>query len=603
MQTAPPPTPVSAPAAPPGPPDRRGSLGEGSALADLVAQGRVTSEQVAQARATLTGTGGPGSDHAGGAEEEPTDGDLLRVLVERGVIARAELLRWGAESAGMEFLELTELPLDPTATALLPGDVARRHQVLPVGFRDGELLVAAPVRAALDLALKDDLARLTGRRVRFALASAGEIAQRLTQTYRAEGELADLTVGLSAESAGDDEDLAGLTEVTEDAPVVRFVNLLITQAIADRASDIHLEPTEHDLRVRYRVDGVLRDAHRAPRSIVNGVVSRLKIMADMDIAERRVPQDGRLSVTYLAQTVDLRVATLPTVWGEKVVARVLDNSTTRLGLDDLGFSPHNRSRFAESYVKPYGMILVTGPTGSGKSTTLYATLNILNQPRVNVITVEDPVEYRLPGINQVQTNPKAGLTFASALRSILRSDPDIVLIGEIRDHETATIAVEAALTGHLVLTTLHTNDAPSAVTRLVEMGIEPFLLGSALDCVVAQRLCRALCERCKEPFTPDPEDLDAVGFPYRSAPDGGALVLHRPRGCSTCGGAGYRGRTALHEVMPVGEEIERLTVRRAAAEDIGRAAREQGMSTLREDGWFKVVQGRTSIEEVLRVVG
>ncbi|MAY97039.1 MAG: type II secretion system protein GspE [Nocardioides sp.] len=551
----------------------------------MLAQGKVTPAQVEEARALA----GPG-------------GEVLPALVRTGAVDRAELLRWGAEASGVDFLELTDLPLDAAATALLPGDFARRAGIIPVGWRDGELVVAAPVRLVLDLSLKDDVARLTGQRVRFALARSSEIQQRLNQTYRAEGELADLSIDLSHDVEEVDDDLDTFTEVAEDAPVVRFVNLLIPQAIADKASDIHLEPTEKDLRVRYRIDGVLRDAHRAPRSILGGVVSRLKIMADMDIAERRIPQDGRLSVSHLGQTIDLRVATLPTVWGEKVVARVLDNSNTRLGLADLGFSPGNFTRFEASYTKPYGMILVTGPTGSGKSTTLYATLNILNQQHVNVITVEDPVEYRLPGINQVQTNPKAGLTFASALRSILRSDPDIVLIGEIRDHETANIAVEAALTGHLVLSTLHTNDAPSAVTRLVEMGIEPFLVGSALDCVVAQRLCRSLCERCKEAYVPGAEELALVGFPAEPG-EADELVLHRPKGCSTCGGTGYRGRMALHEVMPIDEQLEKLTVRRSSADEITRAAREGGMSSLREDGWLKVRNGRTSIEEVLRVVG
>ncbi|NYD57663.1 type IV pilus assembly protein PilB [Nocardioides marinisabuli] len=558
-----------------------GAPDRGLVVPGLLADGRVSEAQVARAEAVA----GPG-------------GSLLEALVETGAIEAAELMQWGAQASGVPYLELSDLALDPAATALLPADFAHRASVLPVGWEGGLLVVAAPLRAVLDLSLQDDVARLTGQRVRFSLASRGEIRHRLNQVYRAEGELADLTVGLSTE-AEHDEDLDSLTEVHEDAPVVRFVNLLISQAIADRASDIHLEPTEHDLRVRYRIDGVLRDAHRAPRSITAGVVSRLKIMAEMDIAERRVPQDGRLSVTHLGQTMDLRVATLPTVWGEKVVARVLDNSNTRLGLSDLGFSAHNFDRFEWSYTKPYGMILVTGPTGSGKSTTLYATLNILNQPHVNVITVEDPVEYRLPGINQVQTNPKAGLTFARALRSILRSDPDIVLIGEIRDHETANIAVEAALTGHLVLSTLHTNDAPSAVTRLVEMGIEPFLVASALDAVVAQRLCRSLCGRCKEQYVPDPEEVAALGFPPLAA----GQSIHRPRGCSTCAQTGYRGRMALHEVMPVSEELERLTVRRAATDEVGRTAREQGMTTLRDDGWLKVLEGRTAIEEVLRVVG
>ncbi len=549
----------------------------------LLASAVVTQDQVDQATA-LGDVSGRGT---------------IEGLVQIGAIERRTLLALAAQAAGLLHVDLNETLVDPMAAALLPAEFARRAEVLPLEIRDGELQVAVPLRAVNDLQLKDDIARLSGRRVQFVLASRTEIGQRINQAYRAEGELTDLTTNLVVEPEYGG-DLAGLTEVTEDAPVVRFVNLLIHQAISDRASDIHIEPTEKDLRVRYRVDGVLRDAHRAPRSILAGVVSRLKIMADMDISERRIPQDGRLSVEHQGQRMDLRVATLPTVWGEKIVARVLDNSNTRLGLDDLGFSAGNFSRFEASYSKPYGMILVTGPTGSGKSTTLYSTLNILNQPLVNVITVEDPVEYRLPGINQVQVNPKAGLTFASALRSILRSDPDIVLIGEIRDHETANIAIEASLTGHLVLSTLHTNDAPSALTRLVEMGIEPFLVGSALDCVVAQRLCRSLCPRCKEPFTPHPEEIDAMGFTLPAGHDG---QVFRPKGCTSCGGTGYRGRMALHEVMPVGEEIERLTVRRAATEEISRAACADGMVTLRDDGWLKVLEGRTSVEEVLRVVG
>jgi type IV pilus assembly protein PilB len=323
-------------------------------------------------------------------------------------------------------------------------------------------------------------------------------------------------------------------------------------------------------------------------------------MADINIAERRIPQDGRLSVNAHGKKIDLRVATLPTVWGEKVVMRILDNSTARLDLADLGFSDDNYERYSRSFVKPYGMILVTGPTGSGKSTTLYATLNIISRPEVNVITVEDPVEYRLPNINQVQTNNKAGLTFASALRSILRSDPDIVLIGEVRDHETGQIAVEAALTGHLVLSTLHTNDAPSAITRLTEMGIEPFLVGSALDAVLAQRLARRLCPKCKEGYKPTPESLVASRFPWQ---DGEALPeLFRPVGCSACAKTGYKGRLALHEVMLVSEEVERLAVERASATVIEQVARSEGMRTLREDGMHKVIAGVTSLDEILRVV-
>ena len=523
---------------------------------------------------------------------------VLEVLLDEGRIDRSAVVRTAALAAGLDYVELSDFSVDMGAVTRLPAEFARRTGVLPLSFDDGELVVAVSPRQAGDIDLKDDLVRLTRSRIRFAIANRGDIETRIKQVYRAEGELHDLTSDLTPEEEA--EDLDNLTEVNDEAPVVRFVNLLIDQAISDRASDIHIEPTERDMRVRYRIDGVLHDAHRSPKNIQNGVISRLKIMADMNIAERRVPQDGRMSVNHQGRRVDLRVATLPTVWGEKVVARILDTSNTQLGLDDLGFSRENFERFRASYTKPYGMILATGPTGSGKSTTLYATLNQLNRSDVNVITVEDPVEYRLPGINQVQTNAKAGLTFASALRSILRSDPDIVLIGEIRDHETAQIAVEAALTGHLVLSTLHTNDAPSAVTRLIEMGIEPFLVGSALDAVLAQRLCRSLCERCKEPYAADPAELERVGFPWD--PQGPPPTLHRAVGCSACSQTGFRGRMALHEVMTVTEEVSRLAVARASTDEVSRVAREQGMTTLKNDGWQKVLAGRTSIEEILRVV-
>jgi type IV pilus assembly protein PilB len=444
----------------------------------------------------------------------------------------------------------------------------------------------------------DDMRSLTGLDVKPVVVTKPDVIAAINRVHRADGDLDDLTMALEANE--EDDDLSSLKDVVEDAPIVKFVNLLITQAIQDRASDIHIEPTERDLRVRFRIDGVLHEIMRSPKNIQSGVTSRLKIMADINIAERRIPQDGRLSVNIGGKKIDLRVATLPTVWGEKVVMRVLDNSTAMLNLADLGFSDTNYDRYSKSFVKPYGMILVTGPTGSGKSTTLYATLNIVSKPEINVITVEDPVEYRIPGINQVQTNPKAGLTFASALRSILRSDPDVVLIGEVRDHETAQIAIEAALTGHLVLSTLHTNDAPSAVTRLTEMGIEPFLVGSALDCILAQRLARRLCTKCREPYTPDPDVLRQARFPWHDGAD--LPELYRAVGCPACAKTGYKGRLALHEVMPVTEEIERLAVERASAIQIGQVAREQGMLTLRDDGMAKVLAGVTTLEEILRVV-
>jgi type IV pilus assembly protein PilB len=377
------------------------------------------------------------------------------------------------------------------------------------------------------------------------------------------------------------------------------VNSLIEQAIQNRASDLHLEPGEHDMRVRYRIDGVLHEVDTVPKGVQSALISRLKIMSNVDITERRVPQNGRITVQIDQHAVDLRTATLPTVWGEKVVLRVLDTGKIDLDLQKLGFSEANYARFATSFGKPHGMLLVTGPTGSGKSTTLYATLTTISKPTVNIITVEDPVEYRLPGVNQVQVNHKAGLTFAAVLPAILRSDPDIVLIGEIRDRVTAQLAVEAALTGHLVLSTLHTNDAPSAVTRLIEMGIEPFLVGSSVDCVLAQRLARRLCDWCKKDYQPTEAELLAARWPVESlAPPS---VLWKPVGCRSCAGTGYRGRIALHEVMPVSEEVEALAVNRASAHEIQRVARAEGMADLRIDGLAKAADGQTSVPEVLRV--
>jgi type IV pilus assembly protein PilB len=374
----------------------------------------------------------------------------------------------------------------------------------------------------------------------------------------------------------------------------------MTQAVTDRASDVHIEPTEKDVRVRFRVDGVLHEVMHSPKSIQAGLISRLKVMADLNIAEKRVPQDGRVSMRVNSKTLDLRLATLPTVYGEKVVIRILDKSNALMQLFDLGLEREAYDRYETAFRKPYGAILVTGPTGSGKSTTLYATLNVLNSTDRHIITVEDPVEYRLPGTNQIQVNPKAGLTFASALRAILRADPDIVLVGEIRDRETAMIAVESALTGHLVLSSLHTNDAPSAITRLTEMEVETFLVASAVDAVVAQRLARKLCEKCREAYTPEPEELLEAGFHEDELDSLG--MFYRPIGCSACSNTGYRGRAGLYEVMLMSEEIERLTVERSSSDAIRAVAIEQGMKSLRDDGLRKAATGLTSIEEIARVV-
>lgn len=523
---------------------------------------------------------------------------LGRVLVELGMLTEAQLVSALAQQVGMDFIELSDFAVDHAAVALVPGTLCRRHTVLPIGFENGAIRLAMADPG--NVVAVDDVRNVTGIQVRPVVATRDDLLQAIDRYCRSDNEMEDLQSSFD-ETEKVQEDLSKVGEfVEDDAPIVRFVNLLVTQAIQDRASDIHIEPTETDLRVRYRIDGVLKEVRRSPKQIQAGVISRVKILSEIDIAERRRPQDGRMSVTHSGRKIDLRVATLPTVWGEKVVMRILDNSTALLDLSDLGFLERNKAVFEQSYTKPYGMMLVTGPTGSGKSTTLYATLNAVSRPEINVITVEDPVEYRLAGINQVQVNPKAGLTFAGALRSILRCDPDVVLVGEIRDHETAQIAIEAALTGHLVLSTLHTNDAPSAITRLIEMGIEPFLVGSALDCVVAQRLARRLCSKCKTSY--QPTELELIESQFSWMPGEPVPEIFRPAGCAACSNTGYRGRLALHEVMAVDEAIERHAVAHSSSSDIADTAKQHGMIPLRKDGMIKVAMGLTSMEEIMRVV-
>jgi type IV pilus assembly protein PilB len=530
------------------------------------------------------------------AEQQRLGRSLGRVLIDLGLVREPDLVSALARKIGLNFVDLTEFQIDPSAASLIPEQVARRYRALPIGYEDSMLVVAMSDPA--NVFALDDIRTITGKQVKPVVATASDVDQAI----RRYGQLDQSVEDISAEAASKaDEKTADLTQVEaamEEAPIVRLVNLLITQAVTDRASDIHLEPSEHDIRIRYRIDGVLHEVMRSPKNIQNALISRLKVMADINIAERRVPQDGRVGLVVGGRAVDLRVATLPTVYGEKVVLRILDKTSVLLRLEDLGFLEGPYTRFESAFRKPYGTILATGPTGSGKSTSLYATLNIINTPDRNIITIEDPVEYRLPGVNQIQVNVKAGLTFAAALRSILRADPDIILVGEIRDRETALIAMEAALTGHLVLSTLHTNDAASAVTRLIEMGVEAYLVASALDCVVAQRLARKLCERCREEYEPTEAELEGAGVP----PDSGIEHLFRPVGCPACGKTGFRGRVGLYEVMLVSEEIEKLTVERISSEEIKKVAVEQGMITLRHDGLEKVRMGLTSLDEVFRVV-
>jgi type IV pilus assembly protein PilB len=525
---------------------------------------------------------------------------LTRVLIEDDLVTESDLVATLASHLKLEYVDLSDYPIDAAAARLVSDSLARRYLALPIGWIEGRLIVA--MADPSNVFAVDDIRTVTGAELRIAVATKQSILEAIGKHHRMMSDAENVSAEASS-TFESETDLSSVREISEESPIVRLVNLLISQAIADRASDIHVEPGERDVRVRYRIDGVLHEVMRPPKNIQSGIISRLKVMADINIAERRIPQDGRINTVINGRDVDLRVATLPTVHGEKVVMRVLDKSTALLRLSDLGFLPENMGSYERSYKKAYGTILVTGPTGSGKSTTLYATLNILNNESKNVITVEDPVEYQLPGINQIQVNTKAGLTFAAALRSILRSDPDIVLVGEIRDRETATIAIEAALTGHLVLTTLHTNDAASTPSRLIEMGVEPFLVGSAIDCIVAQRLARKLCTRCRTAYKPEMAELTQLGWDFEHLggrePD---FHIYKSKGCGACGGTGYYGRFAIHEVLEITEEIERLIVERGHSEDIRKTSVAQGMLTLRNAGMIEVAQGVTSLEEILRVI-
>jgi type IV pilus assembly protein PilB len=483
---------------------------------------------------------------------------------------------------------------DANAIALVPRELAIRYTLMPIEIEDDHLVVAmADPQNVLAL---DDLRIITGYEIAPAISTKDSIVAAVDEFYKVATTMSEDDLDAGGDTA--ELTLEDITEVTDDAPVVKLVNYIINRAVADRSSDIHIEPQEKDLRVRYRIDGVLHEMMRSPKSTQQALISRFKIMADMDIAETRKPQDGHTALTIGGHAMDFRVSTLPTVYGERVVLRILRKDNIMLRLQDLGFLPSALERFESSFRKPYGAILVTGPTGSGKSTTLYAAINVLNTPAKHILTAEDPVEYHLAGVNQVQTNVKAGLTFARALRSFLRCSPDIILVGEIRDQETAKIAIESALTGHLVLSTLHTNDAAGAVTRLTEMGVEPFLVASAVDCVLAQRLARRLCPDCKEEYKPSKQLALDAGFAEDDLPE----RLWRPTGCKKCGGTGYRGRMGIHEVMIISEEIGDLTVKEATSEAIREVAMEQGMLTLKQDGLEKCRQGQISIQEVARVI-
>jgi type IV pilus assembly protein PilB len=516
------------------------------------------------------------------------------LLLTQGAINDDQLSRAIAERYGLDHLDLSAYQVDMAAANLISVNTARRYRALPVGFVDKETLLVAMADPTNVLAV-DDVQIATGLDCKVAVAAEEDIEALISR-------LNTLQSAVSEAISEDEQDEEGLAEVSdfevsaEDAPVIKLVYSILGQAVGEGASDIHFEPGEGEMRVRFRIDGVLREAAHVPKRMISAVISRVKIMSDLNIAEKRVPQDGRVSVAVEDKRVDLRITTLPTQRGEGATIRILDKETAQRTLDELGMDGTARDRFQHAFQQAYGAVLVTGPTGSGKSTTLYAALREMNSTEKKIITVEDPVEYQLDGVSQINVNRKAGLDFATGLRSILRADPDIVMVGEIRDGETARIAIEAALTGHMMLSTLHTNDAPGAIVRLTKMGIESFLIASSVDCVVAQRLARKLCTQCKRRTVVPPEALTEAGLRV-----GGELEAYEPVGCARCNQSGYRGRVGIYSLMRMSERIKDMTVSHAAEAEIGKAAREEGMLTLREDGLNKVRAGQTSLEEVLRV--
>jgi len=513
------------------------------------------------------------------------------------------IIRTICEEIGYDYLDLSTVEPDPDAYELISRDYALKNAILPVGIDQGSLLVVVPLNKMDDFEMETELREVTRQNfVRFAVSPTRDIKDEINRVYRADQAIA-LLAETSRDALVDTSSTNTLIEpeVSEESSIVTYVNMVLAQAIRDKASDIHFDPRETHLLIRYRVDGVMKDSVIAPREMQQEITSRLKIMSRLDPSNNRTPQDGRISQTIDGKKIDFRVAVGPTVFGEKVVLRVLDNSSASLPLTSLGFAEKNLDNFRHAVNRPHGLVLLTGPTGSGKSTTLYAALSEKVSPEINIITVEDPVEYRIDGINQIEINNGVGRNFKTVLRSVLRQDPDVILIGEIRDFETAQIAIEAGLTGHMVYSTLHTNTAAGSLTRLVEMGIQPYLVGSTLECAVSQRLIRKLCNTCRELQDVSAEELDALEFNYDAEAGVPALYTAKKEGCKDCGGTGYRGRIGIHEVLVVSPEIERAVVAGEGELEIQRIAIEQGMKTLRQDGYDKVSLGITSFDEVIRV--
>jgi type IV pilus assembly protein PilB len=542
------------------------------------------------------------------ADQKGSNEKLGSILVRLDFINEDQLIDFLSKQYGIPSITLTQLDVDSEVVKLVPAQIARKYEVLPIK-RSGNQLTLAMADPTNVFAV-DDVGFMTNLQVVPVVASQGAIRKAIDRLYEAQtGGIADVISEMDTALAdvevveGEDEnwakaDIFELKESADEPPVVRLVNMILVDAIRRGASDIHLEPYEKVFRVRFRIDGVLHEIMTPPKRLEAALTSRVKIMASLDIAERRLPQDGRIKLRYNQREIDFRVSTLPTIFGEKTVMRILDKDSLQLDLAMLGFDAWSLEQFTRAIHQPYGMILITGPTGSGKTTTLYSAIHTINSPDVNIMTAEDPVEYNLKGVNQVQVNEGIGRTFAAALRSFLRQDPDIILVGETRDLETAQIGIRAALTGHLVLTTLHTNDCPSTVARLLDMGIPPFLVSSALTLILAQRLGRKICKDCKQPYDADEESL----VPYGHVPQGlGAVQFYKGKGCHTCSFTGMKGRVAIYEVMPITDELREMILRNAPTAEIRELALSQGMKTLRQNALQKVLDGVTTIEEVLRV--
>ncbi|MBI4635481.1 MAG: type IV-A pilus assembly ATPase PilB [Candidatus Rokubacteria bacterium] len=556
----------------------------------LVAEGLISDEQLARAL----------------AEQKTTSEKLGSILVRLGLITEEQLIGFLSRQYGIPSIRLSQLEVDPDVLRLVPPQIAKKYEVLPIK-RIGNSLTLAMADPTNVFAL-DDISFMTNLQVLPLVASQAGIRKGIERNY--EPQTASMTDVLSemaqdvpnVEVIGTEEpagklDIFELKESADEAPVVKLVNMVLVDAIAKGASDIHFEPYEKIFRVRFRVDGVLHEVLAPPKRLEPAMISRLKIMSSLDIAERRLPQDGRIKLRDGAREIDFRVSILPTIFGEKAVLRILDKEALKLDLTQLGFDPWSLEQFQTAIHQPYGMVLITGPTGSGKTTTLYSAIHTINSPDVNIMTAEDPVEYNLKGVNQVQIDEGVGRTFAGALRSFLRQDPDVILVGETRDLETAQISIRAALTGHLVFSTLHTNDCASTIARLADMGIPPFLIASSLQLILAQRLGRKVCKECRQPYEADEESL----VPYGHTPTGVRCTFYKGKGCQACSFTGMKGRVAIYEVMPVTEELRDLILRNAPTVELREMAQTQGMKTLRQAGLQKVIDGVTTLDEVLRV--